>query len=349
MAHELDFSTGRAAIALRGGAASAWHGFGEAIEDGDTLADITRKAGLDWSAHKAPVTYRTADGVERGFRGVSVVYRDDTGEALGTASDARYTIHQPREIVEFFRDFLRAEGLSIETAGALRGGRVVWVLANLGPDFRHLGPGGDDTQGYVRLQTSFDGSRASSLVGTSIRQVCANTETMIERATGARQYRQSHASGALDARGLAAAFGLLGDQWRITCDAWTAMQARRVSDEEAREFFCRVAGIDPADIGRRDAVTGEPVVSAKALNGLQALADAYRNGPGAQLPGARATAYGLLNAVTYYADHAATVRDTYGDGKHVARLASAWEGTGAAMKERAREFAAELAGVKLAA
>lgn len=348
MAHELDFTTGRAAIALRGGGASAWHGYGEAIEDTDTLDDIARKAGLGWSAHKAPVIYRTADGMERGFRGVSVIYRDDTGDALGTASDARYTIHQPREILDFFREFLRAEGLSIETAGALRGGRVVWVLANLGPDFRHLGPGGDDTQGYVRLQTSFDTSRCSSLVGTAIRQVCANTEAMIESATRASQYRQSHASGALDSRGLAAAFGLLGDQWRVTCDAWNAMQARRVTDEEARLFFCRVAGIDPADVGRKDA-NGEPVISTKALNGLQALADAYRTGPGAQMPGARATAYGLLNAVTYYADHAATVRDTYGDGKAAARLASAWEGTGAAMKERAREFAAELAGVALAA
>lgn len=349
MAHELDFSTGRAAIALRGGAASAWHRFGETIEPGDDVDTIVRKAGLLYTVEKGAAFYRNGDGAMVAVPGTEFTYRSDTGAALGAVSDARYSLdgRQPRDVVAFFRDFLRSNGLAIETAGALRGGRSVWCLAKLGPDYAYLAPGGDRTDGYVRLSTGFDGNRATVLDATTVRVVCANTERMADAETKGKGYRVSHAS-AFDARALQAAFGLLGERWRITCDVWNALQQRRVSDEEAREFFCRVSGVDPAEVGKLDK-DGKPVLPTRTLNGLQQLADAYRNGPGAQLASARGTAYGLLNAVTYVADHLATVRDTYGDGAKLARLASASEGTGAAMKDRARRFAAELAGVALAA
>lgn len=349
MAHELDFSTGRAAIALSGGAASAWHKLGETIEPGDDVDTIVRKAGLDWQVLKGPAAYRRDDGGFHLVPGTMFTYRSDTGAALGAVSENRFSVdnRQPRDIVAFFRDFLRDNGLSIETAGALRGGRSVWCLAKLGADYSYLAPGGDRTDAYVRLSGGYDGGSADTLDATTVRVVCANTERMANAETAGRQYKVSHSS-VFDARALQAAFGLLGERWRITCDVWNALQQRRVTDEEAREFFCRVSGVDPADVGKvgKD---GRPVLATRTVNGLQALADAYRRGPGAQLPGARQTAYGLLNAVTYYADHQATVRDTYGDGAQLARLASVTEGTGAQLKDRARKFAAELAGVALAA
>ena len=51
MAHELDFTTGKAGIALRGGSATAWHGLGQEILDTDSLDEIRVKAGLDLTAH----------------------------------------------------------------------------------------------------------------------------------------------------------------------------------------------------------------------------------------------------------------------------------------------------------
>jgi hypothetical protein len=43
----------------------------------------------------------------------------------------------------------------------------------------------------------------------------------------------------------------------------------------------------------------------------------------------------LLNAVTYYVDHSATVRDTEGDGARGARFASTQLGAGDALKQKA--------------
>jgi phage/plasmid-like protein (TIGR03299 family) len=341
MSHELDFSTGRAAIALRGGSASAWHGFGETIEPTDDLDTIVRKAGLEWGVVKAVLSYdwTGSEGVVKrmDWSGVNATVRTDTGEALGKVSTGRYHIVQPREVVDFYRAFLSDNGLSIETAGALKGGKIVWALANLGPDFAHIMDGQDKTQGYVRLQTSFDGSRVTSLTPTTIRQVCANTEAMIEGTSDGKQFRVAHTSAFDDAAksDLASAFGLMGEQFKVTVDYWNTLAAKRVTDQEARDFFLELLEIDPADVEGLDS-NGKPRMSGKMRGALQALAAGFKRGPGAGLVSANGTAYGLLNAVTYYTDHAATVRDTALDGESMARIASSWYGTGAGLKERAR-------------
>lgn len=341
MSHDLDFSTGKAGIALRGGADSAWHGLGQTIEPGDSLETIQEKAGLLWTAHKAPMQYQLPDGSYRNVDNASVIYRSDTFGPIGKVSENRYHIVQPDEVLGFFRDFISENGLQIDTAGSLKGGRVIWALASLGPDYQYISPAdkNDRTQAYVRFQTSYDGSRVSSLVLTTIRQVCANTEAAIERSTDGTQYRVPHCR-QLNADDLAKAFGLMGEQYRLTCDAWNALQARQVSDEEARQFFLDLLGVKSEDLTALD-VNGRPKVSTKLRNQLQTLAVAFKRGPGSQLASANGTAYGLLNAVTRVVDHESIVRDTYGEGASLARISSSWLGNGASLKNKAREMLLE--------
>jgi len=333
MAHELDNSTGIYAFAAVGGAQSAWHGLGQSILPGDSIDAITAKAGLNWSANRAPVVYNTADGRVLSFDNQSVLYRSDTGAPLGVVSDNRYCVHQPKEIMEFFADFLSDNGLQIETAGAVRGGRIVWCMAKLGPDYGFLMPGNDKVDSYVRLQTSFDGSRATDLVATTVRQVCANTMRMVDAAAATRGYKNKHST-EFDRDGLARAFGLLGEQHRMTAEQWHALARIKVEDRDALSFFASLLDIDVAEIGKVDA-KGTKLVSTKAENNLRALVTAYRKAPGAHLASADGTAYGLLNAVTYYVDHSATVRDTEGDGARGARFASSQLGAGDAIKQKA--------------
>ena len=333
MAHELDNSTGIYAFAAVGGAASAWHGLGQSIEAGDSIDVITAKAGLNWSANRAPVIYNTTDGRTMSFDNQSVLYRSDTGAALGVVSENRYNVHQPREIMGFFSDFLSDNGLSIETAGAVRGGRIVWCMAKLGPDYGFLMPGNDKVDSYIRLQTSFDGSRATDLVATTVRQVCANTMRMADADANARGYKNKHST-EFDRSGLARAFGLVGEQHRMTSEQWHAMARIKVADKAALDFFAELLDIEVSEIGKVDG-QGRKLVSTKSENNLRALVTAYRKAPGAQLASADGTAYGLLNAVTYYVDHSATVRDTEGDGARGARFASTQLGAGDALKQRA--------------
>jgi len=333
MAHELDNSTGIYAFAAVGGAQSAWHGLGQCIMPGDSIDTITAKAGLNWNANRAPVVYNTADGRTMSFDNQSVLYRSDTGAPLGVVSENRYNVHQPREIMEFFADFLSDNGLQIETAGAVRNGRIVWCMAKLGPDYGFLMPGSDKVDSYVRLQTSFDGSRATDLVATTVRQVCANTMRMADADANARGYKNKHST-EFDRSGLARAFGLVGEQHRMTSEQWHAMARIKVADKAALDFFAELLDIEVSEIGKVDG-QGRKLVSTKSENNLRALVTAYRKAPGAQLASADGTAYGLLNAVTYYVDHSATVRDTEGDGARGARFASTQLGAGDALKQRA--------------
>ena len=350
MSAEIDYTLGRAAFARSSDSARAWWEPGKGLDDShlilptDTLDTILAKGGLEWGVAKAPLLYApTIADVQqdtRPFENRMVTYRTDNGAPLGVVSQNRYHLDglQPRDVVGFLHKFCRDKGLKLETLGALKGGRVVWALASLGPDFLYLAPGGmaDRTQFYVRFQTSFDGSRVTSLVLTSIRQVCANTEAAIEHATSGQQYKVPHCR-PLNSDDLAKAFGLLGEQYRLTCDAWNTLQATAISADDARQFFLDLLGVDAADVDRLND-KGKPVISGKLRGQLNALAAAYVRGPGANLPGVSGTAYGLLQAVTHVVDHESIVRDTYGEGGSAARMSSAWLGTGAALKARAREM-----------
>lgn len=55
---------------------------------------------------------------------------------------------------------------------------------------------------------------------------------------------------------------------------------------------------------------------------------------------AQGTAWGALNAVTYYATHVKGVRDSFGVGEGAARAASNLDGDAAVLKNRALMLAA---------
>jgi phage/plasmid-like protein (TIGR03299 family) len=338
-------TTGKAAVAAVGGAKSMWHGLGEEILKTDSIATIQKKAGLAWEAHKAPVIYKDGKGREHTFGGRQVVFRSDTGGPLGVTSDNRYHIVQPSEVMEFFKDFLADNKLAIETAGAVRGGKIIWCLAKLGKDFQFLMPGKDAIDSYFRLQTSYDLSRSTDGVGTTIRQVCANTMRMVDADADARGYATPH-SVKFDAKGLQVALGMLGEQHKLTSQVYNALVKRKVTDTEASKYYLDLFGIEEKDLDAIDKKTKKPVVHTRTKNVLKEIAACFKSSPGAGLKSADGTAFGLLQSVTYYVDHKASVRDLNGDGEDRARLTSAWFGGGDKLKDDAQWFAAELAGVE---
>jgi hypothetical protein len=74
----------------------------------------------------------------------------------------------------------------------------------------------------------------------------------------------------------------------------------------------------------------------KAIIEIQNLKSAFVNAPGQQIETAKDTAWGLVNAVTYYADHQRK------SNNQSERLDSAWFGTGALLKDKAWNTAMEM-------
>ena len=341
MSHELDFTLGRAAIAIRHDGSTPWHGFAERIPE-EELADLDawqRRGGIAYDVERRQVYYsrlsNNADGsVHRTPTPIEnrrALVRSDTQDALSVVSDG-YQVVQPKEIVGFYRTLIEDQGFQIDTVGALSGGNRIWALAKAGRDISIMGQ--DRLMNYLLLATSYDASMATIVRPTSVRVVCSNT---LSYALGSGQaYISIPHSTKVDWDHIKGELGLLGEgQDRFEEEA-NQLAAFTVDLESAIAFFTKVLGNEAVKV---DSETGkvEYTVNFKKLFTL------YEVGPGAELASSHHTAWGLVNAVTRYQDFAVKARD------NGTRINSSWFGAGAVRKRNAFDLAKELAGVAEAA
>lgn len=142
-----------------------WHGLGTMVEEAPVSADALRLAGLDWTVRQEPVF----DGEGRIIRGYRANVRDSDGSVLGIVGE-RYRVVQNADAFSF-TDGLIGGGVRYETAGSLREGRQIWLLAKM-PE-RLIA--GDEVEPYLCFTNSHDGSGGIKVCMTPIRVVCNNT------------------------------------------------------------------------------------------------------------------------------------------------------------------------------
>lgn len=154
-----------------------WHGLGTAVEEAPTSADAIRLAGLDWSVNPHPI-FTEFGGVNIEIPNAKANVRDIDGKVLGIVTD-RYQIVQNQEALDF-TDALIGEGCTYETAGALDGGKKVFLLARM-PEKKILG---EEFDPYICFTNTFDGSGSIKAVMTPVRVVCQNTLSLaLQQAT----------------------------------------------------------------------------------------------------------------------------------------------------------------------
>ena len=143
-----------------------WHGLGVGVKKAPTSSDALVYAGLDWMVEQKDVY--TQDG--NLIAGYKANTRNTDNSVLGIVSD-RYRVVQNEEAFAFTDDLLGA-GVTYETAGALQGGRKVWMLAKM--PLRYI-IAGDEIAPYMVVMNSHDGSSGIKVAMTPIRVVCSNT------------------------------------------------------------------------------------------------------------------------------------------------------------------------------
>ena len=143
-----------------------WHGLGTEVQEAPTSADALIYAGLDWEVIQKNV-YTENGSLISGYK---VNLRSTDSAALGIVSD-RYKVVQNEDAFQFTDDLLGA-GVTYETAGALQGGRKVWMLARM--PHRYI-IAGDEIAPYLVVMNSHDGSSGIKVAMTPIRVVCQNT------------------------------------------------------------------------------------------------------------------------------------------------------------------------------
>lgn len=320
MAHELDFSKGFAALAIRGEA--AWHRHGNAIEEGDDLATIAKKGGMDYSVIKSPVMFRQGSGTIVANPDAFQLYRDDNDAPLSIVS-SRYNVVQPAEIMETYRELVETLGYSIETAGVLKGGRKVWALANA-KDAIML-PGGDAVKNFLLLATSYDGSMATQARWTQVRVVCDNTIQAATMGQDADVY-VSHST-KFDAEAVKLKLQI-GNGWETFSAEAKRMTEREITKDETIKLFMDIYfGLTTVD--EIQAFHEVPKQAESVEKFMKRMTTALFESPGAHMASARGTLWGALNAVTFDVDYQLPSRSAD------SRLDKAWFGTGNALKQKA--------------
>ena len=149
-----------------------WHGLGVALDKPATAEEAIAAAHLGWLVETAPVAAKIGDTIVD-CPGAKATYRADNNSILGVVGD-RYTPVQNTEAFQFF-DGVVGEGAAIyHTAGALRGGALVWILAKLPGEIR-IKKTDDITEKFLLLCNSHNATTRLIMCFTPIRVVCQNT------------------------------------------------------------------------------------------------------------------------------------------------------------------------------
>lgn len=141
-----------------------WHGLGTRVDEAPDSATAIKMAGLDWTVTQENV--RVGRNVVDGYK---ANVRSSDHSVLGITSD-KYEIVQNTDAFAF-TDAMIGAGCKYETAGSLKEGKIVWLLA-LTDQRKILG---DDINQYLTFVNGFDGKTPVKVFDTSTRVVCANT------------------------------------------------------------------------------------------------------------------------------------------------------------------------------
>ena len=321
MAHELSFAldgTAEAFYALK----PAWHGLGTVLDHAPTSAEAIKAAQLDWRVSLEEI--RTASGKIVPDHYATV--RSDTGAVLGCVGD-KYSVVQNREAFDFL-DSLFEDGLiKYESAGALRGGSRIWLLARM-PSVDEIAPG-DNSNRYVLFSTSHDGSASLHAIPTSVRVVCANTlRVAIASDVGFRH--SGNVQRKLDyARQYLSQFD---EKFTLFRDKARRLAELRYTPEQAKAYIEELFPSTGRE-GRSKSIRDNKVAEVRS-----ALLSKRQ-----QIPSIKGSWWALVNSVTESLDHSKRHTRHDRDAKE-GRMISLTDGAGADFKSKAFSVAVAMAG-----
>lgn len=351
-----------------------WHGIGTVTTGALSASAALKAAKLDWTTGKEQI-YRfrppvgsdfdsmspqmrdlvhqiqelnanESNPIDIGFlkavKGWSATVRDDLGwdhsaRLLGVVGESYQPIAN-EACFDLVDRVVGGMGASYETAGSLRNGKQVFLLAKCPNDLQILD---DKIRPYLLLSTAHDGSGALEVKLTLVRVVCNNTLSVAIADQSTATVRVKHTKGNVDGSGKVVA-GVVSDvrngvNQKVVQSATGDSTASMIS--QAHDFinsqmalFNRLADTEISAQFAKDylaclipePITGNPT---RALNRRRQIHDIYfGTQPGdfdPRKPGSKqqqairidretgtSTAYRMLNALTHFNDHCAISRQT---------------------------------------
>lgn len=325
-----------------------WHGFGTKVDGLQTAEEALVAAGLDWTVEQKPLYIRdikNPKGTIKKVEGRVANVRMSDGSPLGIVAPS-YKVVQNVDAFDFADAIVETGEAKYETAGALRGGRTVFLSMEIPKTVKVPGDDGE-VRPYLLVANGHDGGMALRALITPIRVVCANT---LSAALGSHksEIRLRHTAGiegkiSEAQRALGLTFEYL-DEFAATAER---MLLRKVSDKDVLRTLLDlwpIKDVNPlklnADELRRVVFAAhpqgrdnEPMVAAKALQ-------MYESSP--NIDNIRGTAWGLYNGIAEFLDHGVEYRSravTAADNRASSILLG---GNAATKKQKAADLIAAL-------
>jgi phage/plasmid-like protein (TIGR03299 family) len=326
-------------MAYRAAGGLPWHREGTPVDNNMTIEAMLEAAQLDWTVSKQPLYFRvpTAEGEKTKMRIVPDEYaliRDSDMAVLDTVGP-NFKPVQNHDVFDFFKRFVEAGDMEMETAGSLQGGRFIWALARIKDADFNIGKG-DATKAYMLLSQPHQFGFSLQACMTAVRVVCNNTLTAAlggdiagkgNNKIGA--FRMTHARAFDDTvKGEAErALGLAHAGFKTFSHTAEMLAGVRAKNDLVTDYFEGVLNIE------KDEAENDNEADEAENRNMKKFREALHSAPGQDL--FKETWWQAFNAVTYTVDHQL--------GRDENRLFSAWYGRGATMKRRALDLAVEFA------
>lgn len=318
---------------MYGSRKAAWHGLGTVLDGQLTSDEALKAAHLDWIVTLESCRSVAGITIPDAFTTVRMdLAEDDTRRFLGIVGKKYHPI-QNSEAFRLADALVDASGAKFETAGSLKNGRIVWMLAQLPEAQAVLG---DKLANYLLLRTSHDGTASLECLLTSIRVVCDNTLTAAMNRNKNRVKVRHTKSAKVNIDEAKRVLGIAQEHFaehreRLEKLASVSIDARFV------EAFTKA--LYPDQENRNNTRMDKARNSIRSLfNGRQA---------GADHKAIKGTAYGLYNAYTEYLDHETGPESSSRSDRQVAesRFESTLYGSNANKRQAAFDLLGRATGV----
>jgi len=315
MSHGLEIINGEAQMFYRGQA--PWHKIGRFIEKEQVLTseDAIVAAGLDWEVNTQPLYL--ADGTKAPS---NAVVRSDKNEILGVVGK-NYTPLQNKKAFSFFDPFIQSGQASYETAGSLKGGKRIWVLAKVNQDPIQI-VGEDVIDRYILLSNGHDGLMSVRAGFTPVRVVCQNTMAMAHSNNASSLIRIKHGRNVEEnLERVAEIMNLANRSFEATAEQFKFLANKNVNSKDLEKFVKLVfTGPKYEELERAGLNPNKKII--------ENIIPLFEKGRGNDMVGVKGTAWGAYNAVNEYLQYERGNDDD-------SRLDKMWFGDGATLNQKA--------------
>jgi phage/plasmid-like protein (TIGR03299 family) len=308
----------------------AWHGLGVLLSEPPTVKEGIVLAGLDWKVRLQPL-FTKYDGEEMAVPGWHTTIRDTDRKVLGVVGPTFKPL-QNIDAFEFFQPWIDEGLATLETAGSLRGGKRVWVMAKLKSDNLEIVKG-DEVTKYILLSNGHDGTLAVRAGLSLVRVVCANTMAEAHGSKTSKLLRIRHSNKTVEAlKNVRDVMSLAEQEFEASADQFRALARKGINSKDLTKYVTQVFKPKVIDGGLSE---GDDENECGRI--MEKVLPLFEAGRGTDIPGVRGTLWGAVNSISEYLQYE---RGSSDEG----RLHSLWFGDSARLNQRALQVAMQMVG-----